>query len=416
MRVTVVIGAVGSGKTSLISHFLSGLNDGKRIAYLECRFAVDIGCDSLVRHCRHKSHFEAFETLEHLCLCCSPRDEFHEVIESLAGLGASQRFDRIIVEATGLADPAFMRPLLEEEAFVVDSVVCVVRAEVLPMLPLTAANNKLRSIELEQIAFASCVVVWGDQISVASALETISRVALPYLSNRVIVTCDGNMTYPSRLAQHMFPSSMEKDITLWTSQPIVALDSSYFKALVPHRRHQDKVHSLSLVGVGPLPLDAYHRVLRWASQVSCIRLKGTLYIEEEVGGGQYKMLLDGAWGQIEEEKGQSWNTGEEIPANKIALIIEGEPATQELQHQLERATGIAMHPTVLYSAPPPNVDTWTQRLILVAVLVIVWFLSPEALSEYRMWFFWAWLLYFFMSIQRQRTLGGGGSGSSGSDI
>lgn len=64
-------GAIGSGKTTLIRRMCLAAPE-LRVCLIECRFGVEIGCPS-VEDLPNVVHLEAFETLEHLCLCCNPR-------------------------------------------------------------------------------------------------------------------------------------------------------------------------------------------------------------------------------------------------------------------------------------------------------------------------------------------------------
>lgn len=65
-----------------------------RVVYIECRFAIDIGCERPFE--TRGIHFEVYETLEHLCLCCTPREELHEVLQDISRHRNS--YDHLIIE------------------------------------------------------------------------------------------------------------------------------------------------------------------------------------------------------------------------------------------------------------------------------------------------------------------------------
>src|SRR5207342_2632750 len=95
--VTVLTGFLGSGKTTLLNRILSEQH-GKRIAVIENEFgevAVDhelvIGAEE-----------EIFETANG-CICCTVRGDLIRVLNQLRK--RRDRFDYILIETTGLADP-----------------------------------------------------------------------------------------------------------------------------------------------------------------------------------------------------------------------------------------------------------------------------------------------------------------------
>ena len=96
--VTVLTGYLGSGKTTLLNRILSETH-GKRYAVIVNEFGeVGIDNDLIVN-----ADEEIFE-MNNGCICCTVRGD---LIRILAGLmRRSCTFDGILVETTGLADPA----------------------------------------------------------------------------------------------------------------------------------------------------------------------------------------------------------------------------------------------------------------------------------------------------------------------
>ena len=96
--VTVITGDLGAGKTSLLNHLLTNNNE-KKLAVIVNEFG-EIGIDSdLVL----RSDEEILE-MNNGCICCNIRGDLVRIIENII-LNFGQ-IEQIIIETTGLADPA----------------------------------------------------------------------------------------------------------------------------------------------------------------------------------------------------------------------------------------------------------------------------------------------------------------------
>ena len=95
--VTVLTGYLGAGKTTLLNRILSE-NHGKRYAVIVNEFGeIGIDNDLIV-----ESDEEIYE-MNNGCVCCTVRGDLIRVVEGLTRRPG--RFDAIVVETTGLADP-----------------------------------------------------------------------------------------------------------------------------------------------------------------------------------------------------------------------------------------------------------------------------------------------------------------------
>jgi G3E family GTPase len=95
--VTVLTGYLGSGKTTLLNRILTE-NHGKRYAVIVNEFGeIGIDNDLIV-----ESDEEIYE-MNNGCICCTVRGDLIRVVEGL--MRRPGRFDAIVVETTGLADP-----------------------------------------------------------------------------------------------------------------------------------------------------------------------------------------------------------------------------------------------------------------------------------------------------------------------
>jgi G3E family GTPase len=148
--ITVLTGFLGSGKTTLLNRILTEQH-GKRIAVIENEFG-EIGIDNdLVVNADE----EIFE-MNNGCICCTVRGDLIRILGNL--MRRKGHFDHILIETTGLADPA---PVLQtffvddemREQLALDALVTVVDAK-------HVALHLDESQECqEQIAFADVILL-----------------------------------------------------------------------------------------------------------------------------------------------------------------------------------------------------------------------------------------------------------------
>ncbi|TAA64839.1 GTP-binding protein [Shinella sp. JR1-6] len=148
--VTVLTGYLGAGKTTLLNRILTD-NHGKKYAVIVNEFGeIGIDNDLIV-----ESDEEIYE-MNNGCICCTVRGDLIRVVEGL--MRRPGRFDAIIVETTGLADPVpvaqtfFMDDDVRQKTEL-DAVVALVDAK---HLPLRLKDS--REAE-DQIAFADVVLI-----------------------------------------------------------------------------------------------------------------------------------------------------------------------------------------------------------------------------------------------------------------
>src|SRR5438552_7186635 len=95
--VTVLTGFLGAGKTTLLNHILTAQH-GKRIAVIENEFG-EIGVDNELVIGAEEEIFE----MNNGCICCTVRGDLIRILGSL--MKRKGRFDYVLIETTGLADP-----------------------------------------------------------------------------------------------------------------------------------------------------------------------------------------------------------------------------------------------------------------------------------------------------------------------
>ncbi len=148
--VTVLTGYLGAGKTTLLNRILSE-DHGKRYAVIVNEFG-EVGIDNELIVGADEEVFE----MNNGCVCCTVRGDLIRVLSGL--MKRKGKFDAIIVETTGLADPGpvaqtfFVDDDVRAKAQL-DSVTTVVDAK---HLPLRLADSPEA---VEQIAFADQIIL-----------------------------------------------------------------------------------------------------------------------------------------------------------------------------------------------------------------------------------------------------------------
>ena len=195
--VTVVTGFLGSGKTTLLAKLLSGPLM-KNTAVLVNEFG-EIGLDHhLLRRTEEKTVL-----LGGGCVCCQKREDLANSLLELLDLedrGASPPLERVVIETTGLADPAPILftvstdPVLRHH-FAVDKVIVTV----------DAVNGELHLRDnpesVKQIAAADEIVVTKTDIAGEGAVRLLhSRLSAMNSSARVRETVMGAVEFADLLA------------------------------------------------------------------------------------------------------------------------------------------------------------------------------------------------------------------------
>ncbi|MXY61295.1 MAG: GTP-binding protein [Cenarchaeum sp. SB0665_bin_23] len=148
--VTVVTGFLGSGKTTLLNHILTK-EHGKRIAVIENEFG-EIGIDNELVVGADEEIFE----MSNGCICCTVRGDLIRVLGNL--MKRKNKFDYILIETTGLADPSPVAQTFfvdddTKDSFDLDAIVTVVDAK--HVWQHINDSNECQ----EQIAFADTILL-----------------------------------------------------------------------------------------------------------------------------------------------------------------------------------------------------------------------------------------------------------------
>lgn len=164
--VTVLTGFLGAGKTTLLNRILSE-HHGQRIAVIENEFG-EVGIDQALVINADEEIFE----MNNGCICCTVRGDLIRILGQL--LKRRDKFDRILVETTGMADPGpvaqtfFMDEDMKAQ-FALDGLVTVVDAKHL-LLHLDDSEEAQK-----QVAFADVILLNKCDLVTADELDTVEQ-------------------------------------------------------------------------------------------------------------------------------------------------------------------------------------------------------------------------------------------------
>ncbi|GMY25867.1 COBW domain-containing protein 1 [Fagus crenata] len=162
--VTVITGYLGSGKSTLVNYILSSQH-GKRIAVILNEFGEEIGVErAMINEADGNGGaiVEEWVELANGCICCTVKHSLVQALEQL--VQRKERLDHILLETTGLANPAPLASVLWlddqlESVVKLDSIIAVVDAKNLRFQLSERRSSSSFPEAFLQIAFADVVIL-----------------------------------------------------------------------------------------------------------------------------------------------------------------------------------------------------------------------------------------------------------------
>jgi G3E family GTPase len=283
--VTVLTGYLGAGKTTLLNRILTE-NHGKRYAVIVNEFG-EIGIDNDLVIGADEEVFE----MNNGCVCCTVRGDLIRIMDGL--VKRRGKFDAIIVETTGLADPAPVAQtfFIDEDvggAARLDAVVTVADAKWLSDRLKDAPEAK------NQIAFADVILLnKADLVEPADLdrVEGLIRSINPYAKVHRTSRCD-------------VPLDQVLDRNAFDLSRILDIEPDFLEE-GHHHHHDDEMQSVSAKIDGPVDPEKFMPWISTLTQVQgpdILRCKGIVAFPEEpqrfVFQGVHQILdgdLQGPW-------------------------------------------------------------------------------------------------------------------------
>ena len=302
--VTILTGYLGAGKTTLLNRILSEPH-GKKYAVIINEFG-ELGIDDQLVVAADEEIFE----MNNGCLCCTVRGDLIRVIGGL--FKRSQRLDGIVVETTGLADPA----PVAQTFFADDEVQRRTRLDAI--VTLVDGLNVAKQLDegreaAEQIAFADLIILNKlDLISPEAANQLEARIRSINRFSEIIRATDSNVPIKQVMGRNSFELSRMIEIAPQFLSP-ESLKEGH------HHHHDSEIDSVSMEINGNIHIELFEQ---WMSEVlrtqgaNIFRSKGIL----AVAGESKRMVFQGVHMQMRTSVGLPWKSGE---ARKSQLVFIG---------------------------------------------------------------------------------------------
>jgi len=312
--VIIVTGFLGSGKTTLINRLLTA-DHGRRLAVVVNEFGeVGIDHDLLI-----SSDQEVIQ-MNNGCICCTVRGD---LVRSFFELAEHRtKFDTVIVETTGLAEPAPVAQSLYADAriradFTLDGVVTVVDAKHI------SGQLESSAEACEQIAFADLIVLNKTDLATPEELDRIE--AQIRQLNKFAGLCRArNSDLDLSLVLELQGTALEEKIGAADADHDEGGDRDHDHDGTDHHahhRHHNHLQNIMTVCISePGELDSL-KVSKWFRSIiadlgaSLLRMKGILNLRSD----PEQFLFQGVQMEFEGRPGRAWEPRRER-INRLVFI------------------------------------------------------------------------------------------------
>ncbi|MBM3643327.1 MAG: GTP-binding protein [Alphaproteobacteria bacterium] len=296
--VTVLTGYLGAGKTTLLNRILSEQH-GKKYAVIVNEFG-ELGVDNdLVVNADE----EVFE-MNNGCICCTVRGDLIRIIDGL--MKRKEKFDGILVETTGLADPG----PVAQTFFIDDDVKTQTRLDAI--VTVVDARHFLGQLEQgdeaeEQVAFADVILLnKTDLVDEAELARVEAKIRSMNRFARIHRTQKSGIALDAILDKHAFDLNR-----------ILEFEPDFLEHGHDHE-HEEEIQSFSVSAERPVDPDKFRiwigALLQLRGQ-DIFRCKGILAID----GAPRRFVFQGVHMLMESDWGTPWKPGD-ARTSKLVFI------------------------------------------------------------------------------------------------
>lgn len=278
--VTVLTGFLGSGKTTILSQLVANP------AFADTAVIVNEFGEVGLDHALLEASDESIVDLSCGCICCTIRGDLVSTLVDLyerRAAGEIRQFKRVVLETTGLADPAPIIHTLMQEPLVFE------RFRLARVVTAVDAVNGMATLDrqpeaVKQVAVADALLVTKTDIAndsgIVATLQSRLAEINPSAERR---NCVQGETDPAFLFADGIYDPHEKggDVAEWLSRE--AADRGHFHD-VDVNRHGDGIRTFTLTRPGPVSrgsLGAFMQMLADQKGDDLLRLKGLVLLADD---------------------------------------------------------------------------------------------------------------------------------------
>ncbi|MCP9626085.1 GTP-binding protein [Rhodopseudomonas palustris] len=300
--VTILTGFLGAGKTTLLNRILRERH-GERIAVIENEFG-EAGVDNDLLVVEQQ---EQIIEMNNGCICCTVRGDLVRILGDLRKRREldPQAFDRVVIETTGLADPA----PVAQTFFVEDDVASYYLLDAI----VTVVDAKHAHAQLDDFHEAQEQVGFADRILLSKA-DLVSEDELAKLSDRLVRM---NPRAPIKAAHFGdAPIAELLDIRGFSLDDILRIEPGFLGE--GDHEHDDSVQSFVFSSSKPFDQDRLEEFFRKAvAEVGrdLMRYKGIVAFE----GLDCRVIFQGIHMLMNSDLGPPWKP-DEARASRLVFI------------------------------------------------------------------------------------------------